>query len=80
MRYSVILQVKGLLNDSNSLAEAALRLRNVANELDEMAQDGAILLGTVRDDHAYIVTDDPEVANRHVLIAEKAPMMETDYC
>lgn len=65
--YSLIHRNKWITADATSLPEMVLVLESAADELRAMWSTGTVHLaddGTVADDYARLVTDDPEVAAR----------------
>ncbi len=67
MRYTLTWRNKYLATQARSIGDMAQALEDAARQLRGMEQDGVILDldSGVEDDHALLVTTDPEVARRH---------------
>jgi hypothetical protein len=71
-RFVTLWRNKWLTADAKSIDDMISALRHAANELETMRQDGIVLEndGGVGDDHARLVTTDPEVARKYDMIDE----------
>ena len=71
-RYVKTWRNKWLRSKANSIDDMIVMLRAAADDLDQMQKDGVFLddNGSVDDDHALLVTYDPNVAKKYGLIDE----------
>ena len=71
-RYVTLWRNKWLTSDAKTLDEMIASLRDAADTLEAMRQDGVVLAdhGGVGDDYASLVTTDPEVAKKYDMIDE----------
>lgn len=70
-RFTRIWRSKWLTDDAETLSEMTEKLLGAAKELDEMRLAGIELEGPVQDDYGFLVTDDPEVAERFGFLEEE---------
>ena len=71
-RFVTLWRNKWLTADAKSIDDMIAALRHATNELEAMRQDGVALEddGSSGDDHARLVTTDPEVAKKYDMIDE----------
>ena len=50
-----VIRAKWLMDGATTLAEAATKLREYANELDQLARDGWTLEQPIEDDYGFLV-------------------------
>jgi hypothetical protein len=79
-RFVTLWRNQWLTADAKSIGDMIAALRRAADQLEGMRQDGIVLEdeGSVGDDHAHLVTTDPEVAKKYDMIEESEFWGEAD--
>jgi hypothetical protein len=62
--YEFSWRCKWLADEAESIPQMVQKLRQAADELEEMHGAGVVLDNPVRDDYAFLSTEDPAVAER----------------
>ena len=65
IEYEMVWRAKWTADGATTLADAAKKLRAAADWLDEVDAAGVVLREPIGDDHAFLITEDPEVAKKY---------------
>ena len=62
--YELVLRAKFLMEDQGSLTDIAASIRDFAEYLTELSNAGFVLSEPVKNDYAFVYSDDPKLAQR----------------
>lgn len=77
--YESTVRAKWCLDGAKTLAEAAKKLRDFADELEKMDKAGVTLLEPISDDYGFITTENKEAAKEFEFFPQAVELDEDEF-